>query len=431
MVSAFTPARFRWAALDGWQRLAVVLWVVILAGSFGRGVLSPTSRHIGIYAVYAEAGRNWLAGAPVYPPQDGWDAFPYSPIVAVFLVPWGALPDALGSGLWRLFLGAVYLGSLAWWARAALPRALTRGERGLLFLLVIPVTAPTMLNGQAGGLVIGMILLALAAAAEERWNWASAFAVLACLIKAYPVAVALLLAVTYPRRMAPRLLAAGALALAVPFLCGHPGYVLDQYAGWLHLLRSSDRLAWPLEMANRNLSLLFRVWLVPLSRHLHLGLQLAAAAGVAGLCLAGRRAGWPHRRLLLAVLGLAGCWMTLFGPVVESFTYILVGPTLAWMVIEARHQGRSVVYRGLLGASWSIFTAATAAIWFPQTIHFHSVGPHPVAGTLLLGCLLVDLCMDLRAGRWAQPETSAEVVAVLPGPGARVSQAPDRAARAA
>ena len=156
---------------------------------------------------------------------------------------------------------------------------------------------------------------------------------------------------------------------------------------------------------------------VSVSAGSYVGMQLATAAAAALLCLAGRLAQWSRRRLLTGLFGLACCWMTLFGPVVESFTYILVGPTLAWMVIEARHQGRSVLYRGLLGASWTIFTAATAAIWFPQTIHFHSVGPHPLAGTLLLGCLLADLCQDLWARGWVQPSVpSAEVIAILPRP---------------
>jgi hypothetical protein len=276
-----------------------------------------------------------------------------------------------------------------------------------LFLLVIPLTASTVLAGQPGGLVAAAVLLTVAAAAEERWTVAALFAVAGCLIKVYPVAVALLLAVTWPRRIAVRLVVVGLLGLAVPFLFQSPGYVADQYARWFHLLGHGDRHDWALNTANRNLSLLFRVWLVPLDRTLHLALQVASAAGAAGLCLAGQRRGWPRRRLLLNLLGLAGCWMTLFGPVVESYTYILIGPTLAWMLLEAWERRRPLLDRGLLAVSWGIFTAASAAVWFGNTTWLHNLGPHPLAGSLLLLALLRDLWGQFAAPSEpsAAPET--------------------------
>jgi hypothetical protein len=380
----------------GWLWLAVGLWGALLVGSCVRPAVKQSPGSVGIYRVYAEAGRTWLAGAPLYAKGDDWDVFPYSPLVAVFFAPYSALPDGLGSAVWRITLALAYLLALACWARAALPRPLAPTQRALLPLLVLPVAATTVVAGQAGGLVAAALLLGLAAAARERWNTCAVFVVLACLIKAYPVAVALLLAATYPRRMVPRLLFFGLAALAVPFLFQRAEYVADQYAGWLALMRGSDRHDWPLYIANRNLSLLFRVWLEPLTRHQHLALQLSAAAGVAALCLAGRWADWERRRVLLAILGLSGCWMTLFGPVVESYTYILVGPTLAWMLFEAWEERRPRAYRAVLLASGALFTASTLAVWFPHTIRVHSMGPHPAAGLLLLGCLLADVFGRLR-----------------------------------
>jgi hypothetical protein len=383
--------------LSGWPTLALVLWGLVVAGGLTRALVKPTPGQVGIYSVYADAGRHWLAGAPLYPRADGWDTFLYSPGIATFFIPFSFLPDVVASGLWRLTLGLVFLLALDRWSRAALPRALDARQRALLFLLVLPLAATTVLTGQMGGIVAAAILLALAAAAEERWNGAAAAVVLACLIKVYPIAVALLLAVCYPRRLALRLLLASLVGLALPFLLQRPSYVVEQYLGWLSLLRGSDRLEWPLFIANRNLSLLFRVWLTPLSHGTHLASQLLAAAAVAALCLAHRRRGWSRRRVLLTILGLAGCWMTLFGPVVESYTYILVGPSLAWMLLQAWQQPRSWLYRGVLLTSWGIFTAASAAVWFGNTIHLHSMGPHPLAGLLLLGCLLCDVARDLRA----------------------------------
>jgi hypothetical protein len=382
------PIRSWWAALNPWQRLAVVLWTLILAGSCGRVLLSRSPSSAGIYRVYAEAGRHWLDANPVYAASDGWDVFPYSPLLAAFFAPFGALPAGVGNALYRLVLGGSFLAAVGWWCRSALPRSLTPTGRALVFLLVIPVTVTTIVNGQVGGLVAAAVILTVAATASERWNWAAAFATLACLIKAYPVALALLLCVCYPRRFAGRFAIALLAGLSLPFLLQSPAYVADQYGSWLHLLGSSDRHDWSLEIANRDVALLFRVWLQPLDPRLWQGIQVLTAAGAAAWCVAARRAGWPHRQLLVTVLGTATCWMTLFGPVVESFTYVLVGPTLAWLLVGSWLEKRALAHRAGLVASWAIFTAATAAVWFPNSTRVHSMGPHPVAGLLLLGCLL-------------------------------------------
>jgi hypothetical protein len=380
-----------------WRRLAVVLWVLILVGGFARGLVRPTSSHIGIYSECAKAGQHWLASEPLYPPEWAWTIFPYGPLLAVGFVPLSCLPDSLGSGIWRVLLGLAYLAALNWWARAALPRSLSISQRAFVFLLVIPLTAPTVLTGQVGGLVAAAVFASLAAAAEERWNWSALFVVLACLLKAYPVAVALLLGASYPRPMTFRLLVAAGLALAAPFLFQRPDYVVEQYGGWFNLLVHGDRHDWPLNIANRNLSLLFRVWLVPMSPWLHLALQLLTAAGVAGLCLLARQRGWPRRQVLLALLGLAGFWMTLFGPVVESYTYILIGPTLAWLLIDGWEQQRPIVYQALLATSWGIFTAASMSVWFMRSTALHNLGPHPLAGLLLLLAFFWELGRQFRA----------------------------------
>jgi hypothetical protein len=393
---ALTDTRVSWWRPNGWRVVAVLLWGTILVGTFLRSVVRPMPAQIGIYSVYVDAGRHWLAGLPIYAAHDGWDVFPYSPGIAVLFIPGSVLEDWLGSGLWRVAVGVVYLYALGWWALRALSRDLGVGGRNLLYLLVIPLAATTVLAGQMGGLVAAAILVGVTAAAEERWTLSAVSLVLACLLKVYPISVALLVAICYPRRMGVRLLIAGLAGLALPFLFQRPDYVLDQYAGWVHLLSGSDRLNWPLNIANRNLTLLFRVWLAPLSHSVHLASQLLAAAAVAALCLAYHWRGWSRRRVLLVILGLSGCWMTLFGPVVESYTYILIGPTLGWMLLQAWQEPRSWLYRAVLASSWAVFTAAGIAIWFPNTIHLHNLGPHPLAGLLLLGCLVWDVGRDLR-----------------------------------
>jgi hypothetical protein len=248
----------------------------------------------------------------------------------------------------------------------------------------------TMLDGQAGGLVATSMLCTIAAAATDRWGFAAAFAALGCLLKVYPIALLLLLVACYPRRAALPAVVALATGAALPFLCQRPSYVIDQYGKWLAMMAASDRLTWSLDIANRDIALLFRVWGSPPSQATWSTVQLSAAVVAAALCVAARWAGWSRQSLLLLLQGMAACWMTLFGPVVESFTYILVGPTLAWSIVEAWQLRRNTAYRGLLVASWVMFASTTLAIIFMHSIRYHRLGPHPVAGLMLLTALLID-----------------------------------------
>src|SRR5207237_4342299 len=115
--------------------------------------------------------------------------------------------------------------ALAWWLRAAAPRTLSAPGGAILFLLILPLSLGSLHNGQPNTLIIGLLLAALAGCAGERWNLAAACLALATALKIYPLALGLLLAVLYPRRLAPRLLLALVLAGLLPFLLQQPDYV--------------------------------------------------------------------------------------------------------------------------------------------------------------------------------------------------------------
>src|SRR5207249_3771015 len=127
-------------------------------------------------------------------------------------------------------------------------------------------------------------------------------------IKVYPIALALLLLAMFPRRLTlPLLLAAGGV-LALPFLLQAPEYVGRQYGDWLRW-GLNDRHVETTDLAFRDLRLLCRVWLVPLSSNAFRIAQLAAAAGIAALCLWQRSRNIEPRRLLTTSFGLACGWM--------------------------------------------------------------------------------------------------------------------------
>src|SRR5262249_18623794 len=141
--------------------------------------------------------------------------------------------------------------------RSVLPGPLTPLGRAVLLLLVLPLEIGSINNAQSNALVIGLLLLGVAAVADRRWNLAAVAVALACLFKLYPVAVGLLLAVLYPRRFSWRLALALAAGLALPFLCQRSDYVINQYGGWLnHLWENQLRKFLPVDLRYRDFRLL-------------------------------------------------------------------------------------------------------------------------------------------------------------------------------
>jgi hypothetical protein len=418
---------------DPWVRLAVAAWLIVLAAICGRCGLRPRSHTL--YTTWAGAGHDWVIGRDLYRNTWEWhqDQFRYSPLVAVILVPFSYLPEGLGGVVWRLLNAAVLLGGFAWWLRAAAPRRTTPREQAVLFLLMLPLSLGSLNNGQPNPLVIGLLLLALAAFGRDRWNLAAVCVMLAVALKVYPIAVGLLLVAVYPRRFALRLLLATLIGLAVPFLCQHWHYVQAQYGLWYHKLGGDDRKGWPSHMAYRDLWLLLRVSRVKISPGAYTALQLATAAGAALLCVAARR-GLDRRQVLLAVLALGSCWMTLVGPATESCTYVMVAPVLAWAALTAVRapwqrwgmtaggsQPWPAAVRWMPAASWWLFLVTVLAGltagppttpdpnrhplrevvdairhgWPPATNQVHALGLHPLAGLLLTAAYAVVILRAL------------------------------------
>jgi hypothetical protein len=379
-----------------WETWALLVW----AGSFLvvsiRVACLPTSRTV--YQAYVEAGRNWRAGQNLYQTNGGYR---YCPPVTMLFAGLSHLPDGLAGILWRFLGVAVFVGSLAWWARVGLPRSLTRSHLGLLFLLTLPLALSSVNNGQANVLLIGLLVLAVTGPVQQRWNLVAVCLAAAILLKAYPAAIALLLVVQYPRQLCWRLPLALAAGLALPFLFQDATYVAHQFQGWLANLHSDDRTDWTFENSYRDLWLLFRLWSLPLSHDGYVVLQLAGGAAVAALCLAGRWAGWEQRRLLVTLLGLGSCWMMLLGPATESCTYALVAPSLAWAVLEGYTDRRFYWARGAVTVSYVVLLSALAAGWFPFAGRAHACGIHPLATLVLLGVLLVQAVSGLRPVRRA------------------------------
>jgi hypothetical protein len=377
--------------------LAGTVWLLVVLVVCGRGAIEP--RKHSLYPTYAAAGSDWLAGTSLYyhgPRPSYFDQYRYSPFVAVILVPFHLLPEWLGSLSWRLLNVAVFLAGLEWWIRKAVPVAFTMRHQAYVFLAAVPLSLSSLNNSQPNALVIGLLLIAVAAVVEERWWLAAAGVALATALKIYPLAVGLLLAVVYPKRFAPRLLLALACVAGLPFLFQHDDYVAARYREWYQLLGEDDRKFWPLHMTYRDLWLLFRVCHVSLSPRAYIIVQLAVAAGCAVLCLAGRWRGWGPRQLTCTALILGSLWMTLCGPATESCTYILLAPALAYALVASTTGRWPMGVRGLCAASFLLFLACVLAGLFRDTSSFHALGLHPLAALLLGVGYVVMIVRELR-----------------------------------
>jgi hypothetical protein len=397
------PCADRRTVWRSWTAWAVAAWSVALLVISTRAALVPVAQR-SVYWIYADAGRHWRALDDVYRINP---FYRYSPAVSEWFAAWTLLPDQAGAVLWRLLGAGVFLAALGWWARDVLPRRLTRTEYAALFLLALPLSVNSLNNGQVNLLLAGLHLAALAAVARDRWNLAAVCLAAACLLKIYPLALALLLVAAFPRKLGPRLTLAVGLGLVLPFVLRPTSFVVRQYGMWFSLLGRDDRSPLPLSDWYRDAKLLLHVWDVPLNGGGYQALQLGTAAVVAAVCLAGRWAGWPRRQLLTTTLALGTCWMLLFGPATESSTFALLAPSLAWAVVEAWQ--RPGWRRGPVLAGFGLLISTYVAGWFPVGSTYHSLGIHPLATLVLFAAFVAQALCDLR-----RRERGEEMLALPP-----------------
>jgi hypothetical protein len=392
----------------------VGVWLTLLVLICARAALWPKKQSV--YPIFSDAGQNWVRGDNLYDEHFlliGIDQYRYSPLATVFFVPISYLPDAVGGVLWRLFNMAVFFGGFAAYARTVWPGrpALTAAAVGCLGWLLLTTSLGSLNNGQANPLVIGALLFAVTWVHRGRWNAATLALCVAIFLKIYPVAMALLLVVAFPRQLGWRLVLFVAVGLALPFAFQRPAYVADQYRQWLDYLANEDRSTRRLADSYRDFHLLLRWVGLPASRGTYLAVQLAAAAAVAAMVQFGRLRRWPRRALLHHLFNLGCLWIILFGPATENCTYILLAPTLAFAVWEAFAVPRPLWTRGLLTAIVCIFVAGAVITALPGGRDW-TYPLNPLAALLLFG----ERLLSLRAAARPRPQKDA-----IPGTPARAA----------
>ncbi len=328
-----------------WLRLAACAWGGLVLGLAVFGYLYSWSHTL--YTIYAPAARNWWTGQDLYT-AEGTAYYRYSPVFAIGMTPFALLPDSWGSALWRIVNGLAYAAGLWAWTRKILPADSSRSQVGAIFLLALPTSLHSMYNAQANLTMLGFILLGLAAAVENHWSRAAAWLALATLIKGYPLALALLLAVLYTRRFALHFGVALTSGLVLPFATQRPSVVVAQYASWLAHLRDSTTI---MRERLRSLDHLFCIYGQPLSSHTCLLIQLLAGLIVLLLCLLHARGVAERRQQLTMTFLLFASWVVLFGPATETCTYVVMAPAIAWALVDVFRRPVAWSARALLVVS--------------------------------------------------------------------------------
>jgi hypothetical protein len=318
------------------MRCAVAAWAVLLLAIVLRPLLTDDLAHNNVYlTVFAPAARDFAEQRDLY--RGGADEFRFPPLAAALLVPFELCGDRLGSSLWRLLNWLVLLAGIRSTFRCAFPFALSQGERAIV-LLVCGVAGIGSLNiGQANALILGLLMLATTGTLRGLRAWPMAAVSLCTAVKVYPFAYGLVLAALRPRLL-PALLGSVLLMALLPFAVRAPDWVMDQYRVLFRALAEEDRTL-DIARAYRDVRLLTAAFGAPMSELLFRGLQVVCGAAIPLLCLLLRRHGAGPVRVLDSAFSLTLCWFLLLGPATEQVTYVLLGPVLAWGLVQSWRAG--------------------------------------------------------------------------------------------
>ncbi len=324
----------------------LVGWSLFLLVFSVKTLIDPVKASV--YPAFSGGARDLWAGRPLY----GNLGFYYSPTFAVAVSPFAALPDRCGGILWvaasmallwyslrRVFHDIVNSPALA--QRVG---ALSPGAEAAFLALAGFGNLRGLWSAQSNALLLAMVLLATSAIVRKQWWLAAELLAAPVYIKVWPLAVAGLLIVQWPRQLAPRFVAAMISLAVVPFLFNGPTATIEIYRSWFDCLveRQNDGVRWG---GYRDVYTIWEQIQTPVSRHGYMLLQLAGGVAALGWCLRQLYLGRSTRqRLLYTVAAWSACQL-LLGPGTERLTYGLIAPAMAWAIVSSYHRRAEAAWR--------------------------------------------------------------------------------------
>lgn len=389
-----------------WRTLAVLGWATVCVVFVVMFLVKPEK--VTGFAPYLRGATRWMEGLDLYDyrPNKG---FVYSPLAAVFFSLFTFVPPFLANILWRLLSIAVLVGGTWSVLRFGPFDRIPARFRGLVFLLLLPLSMSNLDSGQANPMVIGLLMAGLAAACRRHWTWCALAVAAAVHWKVYPLVAGLLLIVVAPGKFTGRFILALALMAAVPFLFQGTDYVVRQYHEWMATRLADNRLAYDLKIAPLDLwFVLVCVIGLPLSEVGYTLLRGAAGAGIALFCLLGTLRHWPAERLFGGLFAFVCAWMVLLGPATEWLTYLLLAPAAALAVVESLTRPTARWLRVTALLSYGILLVAVLRVgFFPKFQTPWLLALQPLAAIIFVLFAIRRYGRAQAEGSEAEPKDSA------------------------
>lgn len=386
-----------WHSLPRSGKLAVALWVALILGVSGRVAFSkPASQSV--VPIYRTAGERWLASENIYALVPGQDVYRNPPGIAAFFAPIALLPEKTGAILWRLGTASLFLFALTRFRQDVLPD-LSPERAGAMFSLAAILALPAVNNGQLNLVLAAIGLGGTAAIARGNWWAAAVWFSVGGWVKIYPLAVGMLLAAAYPKKLAGRLAVVLVAGFSLPFVTQDPGYVAEQYRGFVHELREESRMNAGLERVPRDWTCVARSWLnwVPSDAIVKLTM-LATAVGCGVIVLGARLLGVETRSLLFLTVTVGSTWMTVFGPATEAHTYVIVAGTAAAATgLPMSRWATTTVWLGC-----GLMVAVVLRPMFPNDWKFTLLGPQAVGAMLVAAVVCSQLALRVAPVTFAR-----------------------------
>jgi hypothetical protein len=284
-----------------------------------------SGQSFGALVEYAVAINHFWASEPVYVPGE-LHGFHYLPATLVLTTPltWISPPTAavlvgiLSAGM--LGASTCYL-ALVFNRRRPLPLA------GVILGLSALATEISFFLLQFQIAMTASLIAGCAAAMQARYREMSIWLVLGIAIKPLGIVMALLAAAVFPRSRAPLAAAAFAL-LALPYGFRPWGYMSTEYVNYLHQLWHITDVAPGNWYAQADFSVFFSHLGLELNSTVRLAIRIVAA--LLALLLALRVSSWRSARATgFAVFVLSVCYVGLFNPRQEQYSFLVVVPAVA------------------------------------------------------------------------------------------------------
>lgn len=338
---------------DRWLKLAIVLWAILAVVLTVKGIVQPNKRSV--YFCFTAGARDFWACSETY----GRDGYYYGPTFALAFSPFAHLPDPVGATLWNWLNVSVFLYALVRFHREVLAPRWPKITLGALLCLTIIGATRSLYSAQSNALLMALVLLAVVEIVHRRW-WRAALCLAAPVhIKIWPIAIAALLIVQYPKKLLAPWLLFVALLAAAPMLTHSPSYVAKYYGMWKDCLaeRQTEAQRWP---GYRDAWTLWETTVGPVNKRVFTLVQLSAAAALAIGCVIARYKQMEERTLLWGTVNLWALWQMFLGPGSERLTVIIIAPCAAWLLLDSYHHKRGRVLATLACAL--VFLVGTGEI---------------------------------------------------------------------